>query len=55
MLFEGQGNAGERPEYQIMVIRKRSQMHFFLFGFFFGNPESLNPIIYDRAIGHVFV
>lgn len=27
MLFEGQGNAEERPEYQIMVKRKGSQSH----------------------------
>jgi len=29
MLFEGQGNAEEQPEYQIMIKRKRSQMNFF--------------------------
>ena len=26
MLFEGQGNAEEQPEYQIMIKRKRSQI-----------------------------
>jgi hypothetical protein len=34
MLFEGQGNAEERPEYQIMIKRKGSNTSFFyiLFG-----------------------
>ena len=29
MLFEGQGNAEERPEYQIMIKRKGSNTSFF--------------------------
>ena len=29
MLFEGQGNAEERPEYQIMIKRKGSNLYFF--------------------------
>ena len=36
MLFEGQGNAEERPEYQIMIKRKGSNTSFFV-TFFFGN------------------
>ena len=31
MLFEGQGNAEERPEYQVMIKRKGSHLYFFLF------------------------
>ena len=31
MLFEGQGNAEERPEYQIMIKRKGSHSTSFIF------------------------
>ena len=30
MLFEGQGNVEERPEYQIMIKRKRSHIELLL-------------------------
>ena len=34
MLFEGQGNAEERPEYQIMIKRKGSNLYFFFYFLF---------------------
>ncbi len=44
MLFEGQGNAEERPEYQIMIKRKGSKTSFFVTSFsviLFVKPQGL--------------
>ena len=52
MLFEGQGNAEERPEYQIMIKRKGSNTSFFVTFFsviLFVKPQGLgqSPNIYN--------
>ena len=44
MLFEGQGNAEEQPEYQIMIKRKGSNTSFFVTFFsviLFVKPQGL--------------